>query len=195
MKIVTNLSEYPEFKIDEGLLKKAIMKHFSKIKKPLYININKNLIRYHGVHCRDWITELKRLPTSWTPQFISEVRDNGDVYHRINLSYEFLHNAFHDRSQSKEDTATWNIRKYFDFDSKKYPYMYLFFLLAHELQHAQQCDGQRLKSYNLSKCYVQYKKKNWKEYEDVESNHIIIEFDAEVASIKKTLKLYESYYE
>ena len=73
--------------------------------------------------------------------------------------------------------------------------MYLFFLLAHELQHAQQSDSQRLKSYNLSKCYVQYKKKNWKEYEDVESNHIIIEFDAEVASIKKTLKLYESYYE
>ena len=73
--------------------------------------------------------------------------------------------------------------------------MYLFLLLAHELQHAQQCDSQRLKYYKNSKCYVQNKKKNWKEYEDVESNHNIIEFDAEVASIKKTLTLYESYYE
>ena len=72
MKIVTNLSEYPEFKIDETLLKKAIIKHFSKIKKPLYINVNKSLIRYHGVHCRDWITELKRYPASWPPHFVSE---------------------------------------------------------------------------------------------------------------------------
>ena len=182
MKIITNLFEYPEFKIDEVLLKKAIIKRFSKIKKPLYINVDKNLIQNHGVYRRDWITELKRFPTSWTPQFISEIKDNGDIYHRINLSYDFLHNAFHNRS------------KYFDFDPKNYPYMYLFFLLAHELQHAQQCDSQHLKSYKDSKSYVQYKKKNWKEYENVESNHNIFEFDAEVASIKKTLKLYESYF-
>ena len=45
MKITTNLSEYPEFKIDEVLLKKAIIKRFSKIKKPLYINVDKNLIQ------------------------------------------------------------------------------------------------------------------------------------------------------
>ena len=127
MKIITNLFEYPEFKIDEVLLKKAIIKRFSKIKKPLYINIDKNLIRNYGVYRRDWITELKRFPTSWTPQFISEIKDNGDIYHRINLSYDFLHNAFHNRSQSNKDTDIWNIRKYFDFDPKDYPYMYLFF--------------------------------------------------------------------
>ena len=195
MKIITNLSEYSEFKIDEVLLKKAIVKRFSKIKKPLYINVDKNLIQNHGVYRRDWITDLKRFPTSWTPQFISDIKDNRDIYHRINLSYDFLHNAFHNKSQSNKDTDIWDIRKYFDFDSKDYPYMYLFFLLAHELQHAQQCDSQHLKVYKDSKGYVQYKKKNWKEYEDVESNHNIFEFDAEVASIKKTLKLYESYYE
>ena len=93
--IVTNLSEYPEFKIDEALLKKAIVKHFSKIKKPLYINVDKNLIQNHGVYRRDWITELKRFPTSWTPQFISEIKDNGDIYHRINwhMSYNMHNNV------------------------------------------------------------------------------------------------------
>ena len=194
MKIITNLSEYPEFKIDEGVLKSAIIKCFSKIKKPLYIHINKKLIQCHGLHRRDWITELKRYPTSWTSQFISEIKNNGDIYHRINLSYEFLHNAFHNRTQSNEDTDTWHIRKYFYFDPIDYAYMYLFFLLAHELQHAQQCDSLRLKSYKDSKCYVQYKKSNWKEYEDVEGNNNVWEFDAEIASINKSLKLYESYF-
>ena len=195
MKVVTNISQFPEFGIDEAALKKAIVKRFSKIKKPLYINIDKNLIRNYGVYRRDWITELKRFPTSWTRQFIFEIKDNRDIYHRINLSYSFMHNAFHNRSKSNKDTATWHIRKYFDFDSQKYPYIYLFFLLAHELQHAQQYDSQHLKSYKDSKGYIQYRKSNWREYEDVESNHNIFEFDAEVASIKKTLKLYESYYE
>ena len=194
MKIITNLFEYPEFKIDEVLLKKAIIKRFSKIKKPLYINVDKNLIQNHGVYRRDWITELKRFPTSWTPQFISEIKDNGDIYHRINLSYDFLHNAFHNRSQSNKDTDIWNIRKYFDFDPKDYPYMYLFFLLAHELQHAQQCDSLRMKYFKNDKCHVQYRKNNWKEYQDVESNNNVLEFDAEIASINKTLKLYESYF-
>ena len=105
-----------------------------------------------------------------------------------------MHNAFHNKRQSNLDTETWHIRKYFDFDPTDYPYMYLFFLLAHELQHAQQCDRLRMKNYKDSKCYVQYKKSNWKEYEDVEHNYNIFEFDAEIASINKTLKLYESYF-
>ena len=194
MKIITNLSEFPEFKIDEGVLKSAIIKCFSNIKKPLYIHINKKLIYCHGLHRRDWITELIRYPACWPPHFVSEIKNSGDIYHRISLSYEFLYNAFHNRRQSNKDIENWYIRKYFDFDPKDYPYMYLFFLLAHELQHAQQCDSQHLKSYKDSNGYVQYKKKNWKEYENVESNHNIFEFDAEVASIKKTLKLYESYF-
>jgi len=193
MKIVTNLSDYPEFKIDEDLLKKAIVKRFPKIKKPLYINVDKNIIQNHGLYRRDWITELKRFPACWPPHFVSEIKNNRDIYHRINLSYDYLYNAFHNKRQSNLDTKTWCIRKYFDFDSKYYSYIYLFFLLAHELQHAQQCDSQHLKVYKDSKGYVQYKKENWKEYEDLESNHNIFEFDAEVASIKKTLKLYESY--
>ena len=53
MKIITNLSEFPEFKIDEGTLKSAIIKCFSSIKKPLYIHINKKLILCHGLHRRD----------------------------------------------------------------------------------------------------------------------------------------------
>ena len=194
MKIITNLSEVPEFKIDEGVLKSAIIKCFSKIKKPLYIHINRNLIRSHGLHRRDWITELKKFPTSWTPQFISEIKNNGDLYHRINLSYEFMHNAFHNKRQSNLDTETWHIRKYFDFDPTDYPYMYLFFLLAHELQHAQQCDSLRMKYFKYDSCHVQYNKKNWREYEDVDGNADVLEFDAEIASINKTIKLYESYF-
>jgi len=195
MKIITNLSEYPEFKIEENALKSAVVRRFSKIKKPLYIHIDKNLIQNHGLYRRDWITELKRHPISWTSQFISEIKNNGDLYHRINLSYDFLHNAFHNRKQSNKETSTWYIRKYFDFDSNDYPYMYLFFLLAHELQHAQQCDSIRGYIVDDSKCHIQYKKRNWKEYEGVEHNHNVVEFDAEIASINKTLKLYESYYE
>ena len=194
MKIITNLSEYPEFKIDEGVLKSAIIKCFSKIKKPLYIHINRNLIQSHGLHRRDWITEIERYPAVWPPHFVSEIKNNGDLFHSISLSYEYLYNAFHNKRQSNLDTETWHIRKYFDFDPTDYPYMYLFFLLAHELQHAQQCDRLRMKNYKDSKCYVQYKKSNWKEYEDVEHNYNIFEFDAEIASINKTLKLYESYF-
>ena len=195
MKIVTNISEYPEFKIDEGALKSAIVKRFSQIKKPLYISIDKNLTLCHGHHRRDWITDLKRYPTSWTPQFISEIKKNGDLYHRVCLSYDFLHNAFHNRRQSNLDTDTWYLRQYFDFDSTDYPYIYLFFLLSHELQHAQQCDSLRMKYYKNDHCYIQYKKNNWKEYKDVDNNGVAIEFDAEIASINKTLRLYESYYE
>jgi hypothetical protein len=194
MKIITNLSEYSEFKIDEGALKSAIVKCFSNIKKPLYIHINKNLIRCHGLHRRDWITELKKYPTSWPSQFISEIKNSHDLYHRITLSYEFMHNAFHNRKESNLDTETWYIRKYFDFDPKDYPYIYLFFLLAHELQHAQQCDSLRMKYFKYDSCHVQYKKKNWREYEDVDGNADVLEFDAEIASINKTLKLYESYF-
>jgi len=194
MKIITNISEYPEFKIDEGALKNAIVKRFSQIKKPLYINIDKNLTLCHGHHRRDWITDLKRYPTSWTPQFISEIKKNGDLYHRVCLSYDFLHNAFYNRRQSNLDTDTWYLRKYFDFDPRDYPYIYLFFLLSHELQHAQQCDNLRMKYYKNDHCYIQYKKNNWKEYKDVENSGTVLEFDAEIASINKTLRLYESYF-
>ena len=194
MKIITNISEYPEFKIDEGLLKNAIVKRFSQIKKPLYINIDKNLTLCHGHHRRDWITDLKRYPTSWTPEFISEIKKNGDLYHRVCLSYDFLHDAFHNKRQSNRDTNHWYIRKYFDYDSKDYPYMYLFFLLSHELQHAQQCDNLRMKNFKNEHCYIQYKKNNWKEYKDVENSGAVLEFDAEIASINKTLRLYESYF-
>ena len=194
MKIITNISEYPEFKIDEGSLKSAIVKRFSQIKKPLYINIDKNLTLCHGHHRRDWITDLKRYPTSWTPQFISEIKKNGDLYHRVCLSYDFLHNAFYNRRQSNLDTDTWYLRKYFDFDPRDYPYIYLFFLLSHELQHAQQCDNLRMKFYKNDHCYIQYKKNNWKEYKDVENSGTVLEFDAEIASINKTLRLYESYF-
>ena len=194
MKIITNLSEFPEFKIDEGVLKSAIIKCFSNIKKPLYIHINKKLKLCHGLHRRDWITESIRYPACWPPHFVSEIKNNGDLYHSISLSYEYLYNAFHNKRQSNLDTETWHIRKYFDFDSKDYSYMYLFFLLAHELQHAQQCDSLRMKYFKYDKCHVQYKKTNWKEYEDVEGNNNVWEFDAEVASINKTLKLYESYF-
>ena len=194
MKIITNISEYPEFKIDEGALKNAIVKRFSQIKKPLYINIDKNLTLCHGHHRRDWITDLKRYPTSWTPEFISEIKKNGDLYHRVCLSYDFLHNAFYNRRQSNLDTDTWYLRKYFDFDPRDYPYIYLFFLLSHELQHAQQCDNLRMKYYKNDHCYIQYKKNNWKEYKDVENSGTVLEFDAEIASINKTLRLYESYF-
>ena len=195
MKITTNLSEFPEFKVDESLLKNAIIRRFSaKIKKPLYIHIDKNLVASHGHHRRDWITDLKRYPSSWSPQFISEIKKNGDLYHRICLSYEFLHNAFHNRSESNLDTVTWHLREYFDFDTRDYPYIYLFFLLSHELQHAQQCDSLRMKYFKNEMCYIQYKKNNWKEYKEVENNGVALEFDAEIASINKTLKLYESYF-
>ena len=194
MKITTNLSEYPELKIDEGLLKNAIIRRFSQIKKPIYIHIDKNLVVSHGHHRRDWITDLKRYPSSWTPQFISEIKKNGDLYHRICLSYDFLYNAFHNKRQSNLDTNTWHLRKYFDFDSRDYPYIYLFFLLSHELQHAQQCDNLRMKYFKNEMCYIQYKKNNWQEYKDVEGAAVPLEFDAEIASINKTLRLYESYF-
>ena len=194
MKITTNLSEYPELKIDEESLKNAIIKRFPKIRKPLYIHVNKNLIQAHGLHRRDWITDLKSYPTAWTPEFISEIKKNGDLYHRVCLSYDFLHDAFHNKRQSNRDTNHWYIRKYFDYDSKDYPYMYLFFLLSHELQHAQQCDNLRMKYFKNDQCYVQYKKNNWKEYRDVENSGTVLEFDAEIASINKTLRLYESYF-
>ena len=51
-----------------------------------------------------------------------------------------------------------------------------------------------MKYFKNDKCYVQYKKENWREYEDVDGNNNVLEFDAEIASINKTLKLYESYF-
>ena len=40
MKIVTNFSQFPEFKkVDEDFLKKVILKHFPKIKRSIYIYI------------------------------------------------------------------------------------------------------------------------------------------------------------
>ena len=58
-----------------------------------------------------------------------------------------MHNAFHNKRQSNIGyEATWHIRKYIDFNPIDYPYIYLFFLIvAHELQHAQQCDSLRMR--------------------------------------------------
>jgi len=86
MKVVTNISQFPEFGIDEAALKKAIVKRFHKIKKPIYIHIDKNLVLSHGHHLRDWITDLVKYPTCWTPEFISEIKKHGDLYHRVCLS-------------------------------------------------------------------------------------------------------------
>ena len=51
MKITTNISDYLDFdKIDEPFLKKLIKSKFSKIKKPVYINIDQKLIRAFGMY-------------------------------------------------------------------------------------------------------------------------------------------------
>jgi hypothetical protein len=194
MKVVTNISQFPEFGIDEAALKKAIVKRFHKIKKPIYIHIDKNLVLSHGHHLRDWITDLVKYPTCWTPEFISEIKKHGDLYHRVCLSYSFVYNAFYHRRQNRVETKEWGFKEYFDFDPIDYSYIYLFFLLSHELQHAQQCDYLRLKNYQDKNCHLQYKKHNWKKYANVAHNDNVLEFDAEVASIEKTIKLYESYF-
>ena len=125
---------------------------------------------------------------------ISEVKKHGDLYHRVCLSHSFVYNAFYHRGQSRVETKEWGFKKYFDFDPIDYSYIYLFFLLSHELQHAQQCDYLRLKNYQDRNCHLQYEKHNWKKYANVARNDNVLEFDAEVASIEKTIKLYESYF-
>jgi hypothetical protein len=92
------------------------------------------------------------------------------------------------------ETKEWGFKEYFDFDPIDYSYIYLFFLLSHELQHAQQCDYLRLKHYQDEACHLQYKKRHWKKYANVAHSDNVLEFDAEVASIEKTIKLYESYF-
>ena len=51
MKITTNISDYLDFdKVDEHSIKRLIKSNFSKIKRPIYINIDQKLIRAFGMY-------------------------------------------------------------------------------------------------------------------------------------------------
>ena len=186
MKITTNISDYLDFdKIDEPFLKKLIKSKFSKIKKPVYINIDQKLIRAFGMYNSVYLYNFKRYSRFWTEDFVEEVEKHKGDFHRVTLSYGFLYNAFHDKRISKVETKNWGISKHYSDLKKEYPYAYLFHLLSHELQHAQQ-----------SESTIQYKMDNWPEYHYLKEQkcNSDIEFDAEVAAIKKGPKMFRSFY-
>ena len=186
MKITTNFSDYLDFdEVDEQSLKRLVKSKFSKIKKPIYINIDQKLITSYGLYNALYLYNFERYSKFWTYDFIEEVEKHKGDFHRITLSYSFLYNAFHDRSLSKVETKMWGIKDHYSDLRREHSYAYLFHLLSHELQHAQQNEST-----------IQYKMENWPEYHYLKDQKCSseIEFDAEVAAIKKGPKMFRSFY-
>lgn len=175
MKIVSNIEQYPELKIDEQHLKKCIRKHYSTINAPIFIYIDKRLHQAHGLHRCVSYKEYKRLPSVISENILSDIKKNKNHFHKVSLSYNYMLRA----KNKHNDCKGWLIPKVFD-----YYYSYLMFLISHELQHARQTEKG-----------IQYKIENWKQYENDLGEYTPIEFDAEIASIVKGSKLVRSYCE
>ena len=86
--IITNFSNYSEFKIDESSLKQCVRKHFYKIKRPVYIEVDKKLERAYGMQTVLYLKDYENHSQHWTPNFIKEVESKDNYFHRIKLSYE-----------------------------------------------------------------------------------------------------------
>ena len=175
MKIVSNIDQYPELKIDEQNLKNCIRKHYSTIKAPIFIYVDKRLHLAHGLHrCADY-RGYRRLPSIVSENIMPDIKKNKGHFHKVSLSYHYMMRA----KKNCKDCEEWLIPKGFD-----YYYSYLMFLISHELQHAYQTEKG-----------IQYKKKNWEQYADRIYDHTPTEYDAEVAAIIKGSKLIRSYYD
>ena len=175
MKIVSNISQYPELKIDEQHLHNCIRKYYSSVEAPIFFYIDKKLHLAHGLHRCVSYKEYKRLPSIVSKSILPEARKNKGHFHKVSLSYHYLERA----KNNCKDCREWLIPKEFD-----YYYSYLMFLISHELQHAHQSENG-----------IQYRVENWKQYADDIEDHTPIEFDAEIASIIKGSKLIRSYCE
>ena len=197
--IITNFSNYSEFKIDESSLKQCIRKHFYKIKRPVYIEVDKKLERAYGMQTVLYLKDYENHSQHWTPNFIKEVESKDNYFHRIKLSYEYLDVAFHNQAKSKRQTKKWGLNEHYDFKRGQYPFVYLFHVLSHELQHSQQIEEASGKSFPyvvLSNLFFQYKSPNWKEYHYLHDQgcKVEMEFDAELAALKKGPKMLRTYY-
>ena len=197
MKIVTNFSQFPEFKkVDEDFLKKVILKHFPKIKRSIYIYINPQLKLAYGQQTVLCLKDFERYYRWWTPDWLEEVKKTKGYFHKISLSYEHLWNAFHNTSESKKITKLWGLRNHYEFKESKYPHAYLFHVLGHELQHAQQVEPPKPGA-NPAELSIQYKSHNWKQYLYLQEVGCAseVEFDAELGGLKKGPRMLRSYCE
>ncbi len=177
MKIVTNISDYPELKLDEKLVVKCIKNHFRNVNAPIYIYIDPKLKNAYGLHACRSIKEYETLPKIVKDELVESAKENKNHWHKINLSYQLLERALNKRRKSKDETSDWILCDEYD-----YYYAVVFYVLTHELQHAYQVERGN-----------QYKKENWKQYEDEIGDFVDLEFDAEVGAIRKGPRLLRSY--
>jgi len=175
VKIVSNIDQYPELKIDEQCLKECIRKHYSSIKSPIFFYIDKKLHLAHGLHRCVSPKDYLRLPSIVSENIMVDVKKNKNHFHKISLSYYYIERA----KNNCKDCKGWLIPKGFN-----YYHSYLMFVISHELQHAHQAEKG-----------IQYKMENWKQYAKDIDDHTPVEYDAEIASIVKGSKLIRSYCE
>ena len=197
--IITNFSNFSEFKIDESSLKRCIRKHFYKINRPVYIEVDKKLENAYGMQTVLCIEDYENHSQHWTSNFIKEVNSKDDHFHRIKLSYGYLDTAFHNQTKSKRQTKNWGLSDHYEFKRGQYPFVYLFHVLSHEMQHSQQVEessGRFFPYVVVSDLFLQYKTPNWKEYNYLKEQgcKVEMEFDAEVAALKKGPKMFRTYY-
>ena len=182
MKIVSNIDQYPELKIDESCLKECIRKHYSSIKSPIFFYIDKKLHLAHGLHRCVSYKDYKRLPAVVNENILNDIKKNKSYFHKISLSYKHLSEAKSSAVKKTVECKGWTFPEWPR--THRFYHSYLMTLLSHELQHARQIEQG-----------VQYKRENWMGYDERIEDKEPTEYDACMAEFKKAHKMLRSYCE
>ncbi len=182
MKIVSNIEQYSELKIDEQHLKKCIRKHYSTINVPIFIYIDKKLHLAHGLHRCISYKSYDKLPSLIKDNILDDVKKNKGHFHKISLSYHHLYQAKNRSVKASTECRSWKIPNWPR--THRFFHSYLLTLLSHELQHARQKEHG-----------IQYKRHNWLEYDSWIIDQSPIEYDACIAEVIKSPKMLRSYCE
>jgi len=179
MIVLTNLNKY-KLNVNESALKKSIQEQFKQVKAPVYIQFDSRLKSCYGLHRCKEIKYWQRIP-SIVRENMEEVKKNKDCFHSITISLDRFRSIRRTSSEVKE----WKMERYY-YEEHKVKDVYLFHLLAHELQHAKQIENGNQFDKIKNKPYIKQLDDHSLSSDD--------EFDAEVGAIIYGPRLVRSYY-
>ena len=179
MIVLTNLNKH-KLNVNENALKRSIQDQYRELKAPIYIQFDNRLKSCYGLHRCKQINYWQRIPTV-IRENIEEVKKNKNCFHSITISLDRYKNI----RRTSEEIKGWKLERYY-YDDDKVKDVYLFHLLAHELQHAKQVENVKQFDKIRNKPYISQLDDYSLSSDD--------EFDAEVGAIIYGPRLVRSYY-